>query len=177
MIYSYKDCRPKCEQAAFIAPSADIIGDVNIEEGSSVWFNTTIRADLAPVSIGRNTNIQDNCIVHADPGQPVIIGDNVTVGHGAIVHGCRIGSESLIGMGAIVLNGAVIESNCIIGAGAVVTENKRYPSGSVIVGNPAKPVRDASKVHLKIILHSAQSNAKKAMEMAKAVAPERGTET
>lgn len=133
--------KPVIHSGAFIAPDTAIYGDVTIEEGCSVWFHATVRGERAPVYIGAHSNIQDNCVVHVDQGFGVTIGKNVTVGHGAIVHGCRIGDNSLIGMGAILLNGAVIGKNCIIGAGALVTQNTVIPDGSLVIGSPAKVVR------------------------------------
>lgn len=124
----------------FLAEGSRIIGDVEIGKNSSVWYNAVIRGDSNKVVIGENTNIQDNAVLHQSDNAPLIIGDNVTVGHGAILHGCTIGNNVLIGMGAIILDGAVIEDNCIIGAGALVTQNKIIPAGSLAFGNPAKVV-------------------------------------
>jgi carbonic anhydrase/acetyltransferase-like protein (isoleucine patch superfamily) len=152
MIYSYKDKQPDTEKAVFIAPSADIIGDVTLGKDVSVWFNATIRADLAAVTIGEGTNVQDNSVVHVDKDVPANIGKNVVIGHNAILHGCTVGDNSLVGMGAIVLNNAVIGKECVIGAAALVTENKQFPDRSLIVGSPAKAVRtisdaDAERLH------------------------------
>ena len=125
----------------FIADGAKVLGDVTIKEGSSVWYNAVIRADMEPVIIGKNTNIQDLVMVHVDSSHPTVIGDGVTVGHSAILHGCTIENDVIIGMGAIVLNGAVIRKNSIVGAGALITQNKTFPEGSLILGSPAKAVR------------------------------------
>jgi len=152
MIYNFKGKQPKTGEAVFIAPSADIIGDVSLGKNVSVWFNATIRADLAPIEIGEGTNVQDNCVIHVDDDTPTIIGKNVVIGHNAILHGCTVGDNSLIGMGAVVLNNVRIGKECVVGAGALVTENKKFPDRSLIIGSPAKAVRtisdkDAGRLH------------------------------
>lgn len=139
----------------YIAPSADIVGDVTLEENVNVWFNATIRADADEIYIGKETNIQDNCVLHVDEGYPVHIGEKVTVGHGAIVHGCEIGDCSLIGMGAILLNGSRIGKNCIVGAGALITGGVEIPDGSVVIGNPGKVVRKIRKDELEANIQNA----------------------
>ena len=139
----------------YIAEGAKIIGDVTIGEDSSVWYNAVIRGDTNSIVIGENTNVQDNAVLHTSHSYPLRIGDNVTIGHGAIVHGCTVGNNVLIGMGAIVLDGAVIEDNCIIGAGALVTQNKVMPTGSLVLGNPAKVVREISDEERLSILENA----------------------
>ncbi len=126
----------------WIAPDANVIGDVRISTGVSIWFGTTLRGDTEPLIIGEGSNIQENCVVHADPGYPVVIGSNCTIGHKAMIHGCEIGDGSLVGMGATVLNGARIGKGCLIGAGALVTEGKVIPDGSMVLGMPAKVVRE-----------------------------------
>lgn len=126
----------------WIAPDANVIGDVRISEAVSIWFGATLRGDTEPLSVGAGTNIQENSVVHADPGFPVVIGENCTIGHKAMIHGCEIGDGTLIGMGATVLNGAKIGRGCLIGAGALVTEGKVIPDGSMVLGMPAKVVRD-----------------------------------
>ena len=134
--------------AAFAAPDADLYGDITAGEDTSFWFHAVVRADDAPVVIGRGSNIQDNAVVHVDEGFPVHIGEDVTVGHGAIVHGCAIGDRTLIGMGAVILNGAVIGSDCIVGAGALVTGKMVIPDGSMVMGSPAavrRPVTEEEK--------------------------------
>ena len=130
---------------AFVAPDADVIGRVRIGEDCSVWFHAVIRAEDADIEIGARTNIQDGCILHTDADFPMQIGEDVTVGHGAILHGCTIGSNTLIGMGAIVLNGARIGNNCIIGAGALVTQNAVIPDNTIALGSPAKPIRTVTE--------------------------------
>ena len=142
-------------KSVYIADGAKIIGDVEIGENSSVWYNAVIRGDSNVIRIGKNTNVQDNAVLHTSHNHALKIGDNVTIGHGAIVHGCTIGNNVLIGMGAIVLDGAVIEDNCIIGAGALVTQKKRMPEGSLVLGNPAKVVREITEEEKVAILENA----------------------
>lgn len=139
----------------YIAEGAKIIGDVTIGEDSSVWYNAVIRGDSNSIVIGENSNVQDNAVLHTSHSHALTIGDNVTIGHGAIVHGCTIGNNVLVGMGAIVLDGAVIEDNCIIGAGALVTQNKVMSEGSLVLGNPAKVVREITEEEKKAILENA----------------------
>lgn len=132
----------KIHDSVWIADGAVVVGDVTLRANSSVWFNAVLRGDTESLMIGEDTNIQDGAVCHADPGFPLLIGQGVTVGHGAIVHGARIGDNTLIGMGAIVLNGAQIGSNCIVGAGSLIPQNKTYPDNSLILGSPARVVRD-----------------------------------
>ena len=148
MILSYSYTNPDTRKAAFIAQSADIIGNVTLGENSSVWFNVTIRADFAPIKIGAGSNVQDNAVVHVDVDTPTTIGDNVTIGHGAIIHACTIGNNCLIGMGSIVLNEAVIPDNTLVGAGALIPPGKTYPEGSLLVGSPAKAIRKLNEEEL-----------------------------
>lgn len=128
----------------FIAKSADVIGDVKIGNSSSVWYQAVLRGDVAPITVGDRSNIQDGTIVHGDKDHDTHIGNGVTIGHNCIIHGCTIGDNVIIGMGAIVLNGAVIGDNSIIGAGSLVTQNKVFPPNSMIFGSPAKVVRETS---------------------------------
>ena len=130
---------------AYIAPSADIIGDVTLDQDASVWYQAVIRGDHDKIYVGNGSNIQDGCVLHADEGFPVEVGANVTVGHNAIVHGCTIGEGSLIGMGAIILNGARVGKNCVIGAGALVTQGTVIPDGMMALGSPAKVKRAVSE--------------------------------
>ena len=134
----------KIHQSVYIAPGAVVLGDVTVGEDAGIWFHATVRGDRAPVTIGRGSNIQDNCVVHVEPSHPVVIGENVTVGHSAVIHGCRIGDNSLIGMGAILMNGCEIGRNCVIGAGALVTLNTIIPDNSLVLGNPAKVKREVT---------------------------------
>lgn len=132
----------KLAESVFIAPGAIVLGNVTVGEDVGIWYHATVRGDRAPIIIGKGSNIQDNCVVHVDEGYPVEIGENVTVGHGAIIHGSKIGDNSLIGMGAILLNGCVIGKNCIIGAGTLVTGNTVIPDNSLVLGNPGKIKRE-----------------------------------
>jgi carbonic anhydrase/acetyltransferase-like protein (isoleucine patch superfamily) len=141
-LYQIGEHAPRVHETAWVAASAEVIGHVELSECASVWFGAVVRGDIAPIRIGRNSNVQDNSVLHADPGQPLIIGDNVTVGHQVMLHSCTIGDGALIGIQAIVLNGATIGRNCIVGAGAVVTEGTTFPDGTLILGAPAKAVRE-----------------------------------
>jgi carbonic anhydrase/acetyltransferase-like protein (isoleucine patch superfamily) len=132
----------------FIASGAVVIGDVTLNENVGIWYNATVRGDSDTIYVGRDTNIQDNCVVHTAQGYPVRIGEGVTIGHSAIVHGCTIGDNTMIGMGSIVMNGAVVGKNCIIGAGSLVTEHTEIPDNSVVFGSPAKIRRSITKEEL-----------------------------
>ena len=142
MIHRIKNDIPEVHPSAFVAHNAEVAGRVTVAEGASVWFSASVRGDIAPISIGKNSNVQDGAVVHCDTGMPCIIGDGVTVGHGAIIHSCTIGNNALIGMGAILLNGAVIGEDSIVGAGALVTSGKVFPPRSMIIGSPAKVLRE-----------------------------------
>lgn len=156
MILSYKGIKPQIDDSVFIAPSADVIGRVKIGKNSSVWFNSTIRADVDNVIIGHNTNIQDNCCLHQTEGIPLVIGDNVTVGHGATLHSCTIENNTLIGMGATVLDGAHIGKGSVVAAGSVVLERKSFPDYSLIGGVPAKILRQLPEDTFDKLYHHAQ---------------------
>ncbi|WP_417211565.1 gamma carbonic anhydrase family protein [Antarctobacter sp.] len=149
-VYALGNISPQLPEGGdhWIAPDANVIGNVILGAGCSVWFGATLRGDNEPMTIGEGTNIQENTVIHSDPGFPATIGMNCTVGHKAMLHGCRIGDGTLIGMGAIVLNGAQIGRNCVIGAGALVTEGTEVPDNSMVLGAPARVVRqlDASWV-------------------------------
>lgn len=145
------------DKSVYIADGAKVVGDVEIGKNSSVWFNAVIRADSDNVKIGENSNVQDNAVVHTSKDFGVRIGDNVTIGHGAIVHGCTVEDNVLIGMGAIVLDGAVIEKNCIIGAGSLVTQAKVIPAGSLAFGNPIRVLRQLSDDEIRSITDNAIS--------------------
>ena len=142
MLYEINGIRPEVDVTAWIAPGCHVIGNTTLMAESSIWFGTTIRGDNESIIVGAGSNVQENCVLHTDPGCPLTIGANCTIGHKAMLHGCTIGDNSLIGMGATVLNGAVIGKNCLIGAGALVTEGKVIPDGSLVMGAPAKVVRD-----------------------------------
>ena len=141
----------------YIAEGAKIVGDVTIGEDSSVWYNAVIRGDSNSIVIGENTNVQDNAVLHTSHSHALTIGDNVTIGHGAIVHGCTVGNNVLIGMGAIILDGAVIEDNCMIGAGTLVTQKKVISKGSLAFGNPVKVIRALTEEEKDSILRSANN--------------------
>ena len=145
------------DKTVFIADGAKVIGDVEMGEGCGVWFNAVIRGDSNEIKIGKNSNVQDNAVIHTSKSCGVQIGDNVTIGHGAIVHGCTIGNNVMIGMGAIVLDGAVIVDNSIIGAGALVTQGKEIPAGSLVFGNPAKVVRELTEQEIASITDNASA--------------------
>ncbi|HOV69165.1 MAG TPA: gamma carbonic anhydrase family protein [Clostridia bacterium] len=145
MIKSLKDKQPDIGEDVYISPLAFVAGDVKIGKGSSIWPGASLRADLANITIGEYSNIQDNASVHVNAGVGAVIGNNVTIGHNAVVHACTIADNCLIGMGAVVLDGAYIEENCIIGAGAVVPPGKRIPTGSLVVGVPGKIIRELGK--------------------------------
>lgn len=151
-LYEIGGRQPQIAPGAWVAPSADLIGDVHLAELASVWFGAVIRADNTPIVVGARTNVQDGAMLHSDPGAPCTLGEDVTVGHHAILHGCTIGDRTLIGMGATILNRAVIGEDCLVGAGALVTEGKTFPPGHLIVGSPAKAIRlldDMQKAMLK----------------------------
>ena len=149
MIRDYKGVWPKIDKDAFVAETAAVIGDVEIGKDSSIWYGAVIRGDESPIRIGEKTCVQDNSVLHCDDDSLMVIGENVTIGHGAIVHGATIGDNVLIGMGAIILNGAKIGDNAVIGAGAVVKENADIPAGSLAVGVPAKVVRTLTEEQIK----------------------------
>lgn len=149
----------------FCAEGSRLIGDVKIGEHSSVWYNAVIRGDVNRIEIGEYTNIQDNAVLHVRNSDPLIIGDCVTIGHGAILHGCTIRNNVTIGMGAIVLDGAVIEENCIIGAGTIVTQNKVIESGYLAIGSPARMVREVTEEEKESIRRNAYKYAEEAAEL------------
>ncbi|MGS5088152.1 gamma carbonic anhydrase family protein [Hydrogenophaga sp. A37] len=154
-IYALDNLSPQVAPSAWVADNAQVIGDVSVGEGASVWFGTTVRGDTARIVIGAGSNIQDGSVLHADEGLPLNIGANVTVGHQVMLHGCTIGDESLIGIGAIVLNGAKIGKNCLVGAGALVTEGKQFPDGSMIIGSPARVTRQLTPEQIEGLRRSA----------------------
>ena len=155
MLVEFKGMFPDVEKAAFIAPNAAICGDVAMDEGSSVWFSAVIRGEVAPIRIGKNSNVQDNAVLHCDIGGCVTLGENVTVGHCALVHGCTVGDGSLIGMHATLLNHCVVGKNCIIGAGTLVPEGMVIPDNSVAVGVPARVIKQVSAAQIEANLHNA----------------------
>ena len=166
-IYLLGELAPRLADGAWAAPSADLIGDVRLGARASVWFGAVIRADNTPIVIGDESNIQDGSVCHSDEGFPLTIGARVTVGHQAILHGCTIADDCLIGMGARILNGAIIASECIVGAGALVAEGKTYPTGSLLVGSPARVVRQLSDLERQMLRASAAHYADKAERYAR----------
>ena len=140
-IYQLDNLVPQIHESVYVAASAEVIGDVHLAEGASVWSGAVIRGDSDTIRVGKGSNVQDLALLHADAGVPLTIGDNVTIAHQAIVHGCTIGDGSLIGIQAVVLNNAKIGKNCLVGSGSVVTEGKEFPDGALIIGSPAKVVR------------------------------------
>ncbi len=155
-VYELDGIQPRVADSAWVADSAQVMGNVVLGEDSSIWFGTVIRGDTETITVGRGSNIQDASVLHADIGKPLTIGENVTVGHQVMLHGCTIGDESLIGIGAIVLNGAKIGRHCLVGAGALVTEGKEFPDGSMIIGSPAKAVRQLTPEQIEGLKLSAQ---------------------
>ncbi len=141
-LYTLDTVSPRLDAECWIAPSAEIMGNVEVAANASVWFQTVIRGDNELIHIGEGAFVQDGCVFHTDPGFPMTIGPDVTVGHKVMLHGCTIGARSLVGMGAIILNGAVIGEDCLIGAGALIPEGKQIPAGSVVLGAPGKIVRE-----------------------------------
>jgi carbonic anhydrase/acetyltransferase-like protein (isoleucine patch superfamily) len=161
-LYQLDDIGPTLGQGSWVAPSADLIGDVRLGARASVWFGAVIRADNTPILIGDESNVQDGAVCHSDPHAPLTIGRGVTVGHQAILHGCTVADGALIGMGARVLNGAFIGAGCIVGAGALVPEGKTYEPGHLLVGAPARIVRPLSEAERQMLAASALHYADKA---------------
>ena len=155
-VYQLDDDVPDLHASAWVADSAQVMGKVSLAENASVWYGVVIRADNDRISIGRNSNVQDNSVLHTDHGMPLSVGDNVTIGHQVMLHGCTIGDGSLVGIQSIILNGARIGRNSIVGAGAVVTEGKEFPDGVLIIGAPAKVVRALTPGQIERLQHSAR---------------------
>ena len=164
MFYDLKDKKVKNFGENWSASNASIIGDVTLEKNTSIWFNVILRGDVENIYVGEGSNVQDGSVLHTDPGYPLKIGKDVTIGHLVMLHGCTIANNSLIGIGAVILNGAKIGNNCIVGANALVTENKVIPDNSLIMGSPGKIVREVSMEEKKLITRNAihyQENWKK----------------
>ena len=149
-----KDKKPKNSGENWVAPNATIIGDVTLEKNTSIWFNAVLRGDIENILIEEGSNVQDGSVLHTDPGCPLKVGKNVTIGHLVMLHGCTIGDNSLIGIGAVILNKANIGKNCIIGAKALITENKVIPDNSLVVGSPGKVIREVSEEEKKAVFEN-----------------------
>lgn len=156
MIFALDGAAPEIAESAWVAHDANIIGKCVLGPESSVWFGATLRGDNEPIVIGPGSNVQENAVIHNDPGFPVTVGANCTIGHKALLHGCTLGDSVLIGMGAIILNGAVIGEGSLIGAGALITEGKEIPPGSLVMGAPGKVVRQLDEAGLAGLLRSAE---------------------
>lgn len=156
MIFSFEGHAPNIDPEAWVAHDANIIGKITLKAGSSVWFCSTLRGDNEPIVVGEGTNVQENCVIHTDMGFPVTIGAGCTIGHKAMIHGCTIGENTLVGMGATILNGAVIGNNCLIGAGALIPEGKVIPDGSLVMGVPGKVVRELDEDRIESLRASAR---------------------
>ena len=163
-ILPFKGVWPTIADDVFIAPGAIVIGNVTLRAGASVWYNTVIRGDSAPIIIGQNTNIQDNCSLHVDPDAPLTIGDECTIGHNAVVHGATLGDRVLVGIGAVVLSHASIGSQTLVGACALVSEHKQLPGGVLVMGVPAKVMRELSEVEIEGLAKSAEGYCERARE-------------
>ena len=171
MIYALDEFAPLIPGDCWIAPNATVIGNVLLEQNTSVWFNAVVRGDNELITIGENSQLQDGVVLHADPGFPLTLGKNVSVGHMAMVHGCTIGDNSLIGIKAVVLNGAVIGRNCLIGANALVGEGKTIPDGSLVLGSPGKVVRQLTADEIEEIGRMADRYVQKSKRYRKGLKP------
>ena len=152
MFYDLENKKVKNSGNNWVAPNATIIGDVILEKNTSIWFNATLRGDIENIQIGEGSNVQDGSVLHTDPGYPLKIGKNVTVGHLVMLHGCTIGNNSLIGIGAVILNNVKIGKNCIIGAKSLITENKEIPDNSLVVGSPGRVIRKVTDEEIEAIM-------------------------
>ena len=157
-IYPYEGIRPRIDRTAFVAPTAVVAGDVEIGPGASIWFNAVVRGDSDRIVIGASTNIQDGAVLHTDPGSPCTVEEGCTVGHGAIVHGCRISRGSLIGMGAVVLSGVEIGAESLVAAGGLVPEGRRYGPRSLLVGSPVRRLRELSDEDIERLIERGVAN-------------------
>ncbi|MBE6075078.1 MAG: gamma carbonic anhydrase family protein [Selenomonas ruminantium] len=166
-IIPYKSVAPKIDPSVFLAPTATVAGDVEIGEGASIWFNVVIRGDFQPIRIGKNTNVQDNAVIHVMANVPTEIGDEVTIGHNAIIHARKIGNNCLVGMGSILLGYTEIGDNVVIGAGTMITQHKKIPSNSLVYGNPAQIIRALREDEIEA-LHDSALDYRKVAEKYKA---------
>jgi carbonic anhydrase/acetyltransferase-like protein (isoleucine patch superfamily) len=160
-VYKLGDDSPVIAATAYVAPNATVVGKVVLAENSTVWFGATLRGDNEVISVGPNSNVQDSAVLHTDPGFPLSIGSNVSIGHQAMMHGCSVGEGSLIGIQSVVLNGAVIGKGCLVGAGALITERKVFPDGCLIIGAPAKAVRELTAEERENLLKVAENYAQR----------------
>lgn len=156
-VFTLDGIAPDLADDVWIAPDAHVIGQVVLGQGASVWFGAVLRGDNEPITVGSGTNLQEGCILHTDIGHPLVVGRDCTIGHRVTLHGCTIGDETLVGMGATILNGAVIGRNCLIGAGALVTEDKEIPDGSLVVGAPGRVVRRLDDAEIARVRQSARN--------------------
>ena len=164
MLYDLENKKIQNSGDNWVAPNANVIGDVTLEKNTSIWFNATLRGDIENIYVGEGSNVQDGSVLHTDPGYPLKIGKNVTVGHLVMLHGCTIGDNSLIGIGAVILNNAKIGNNCVIGAKSLITENKEIPDNSLVVGSPGRVIRKLTEEEVKAVKENAiryQKNWKK----------------
>ncbi|MEM6304801.1 MAG: gamma carbonic anhydrase family protein [Pseudomonadota bacterium] len=161
-IYALGDVTPAIDPSAWVAPDANVIGNVTLGPNVGVWFCATMRGDNEPIVVGAGSNVQENCVFHTDIGYPLTVGEKCTIGHKVMLHGCTIGDNSLIGMGATVLNGAKIGKNCLIGAGALITEKKEIPDGSLVMGAPGRVVRELDAAAIQMLTASAMGYAQNA---------------
>ena len=161
-VFRLADKIPSVDPNAYVSDSAQVIGSVELAPGSSVWFNATLRGDNEWIRIGRNSNVQEGSVLHTDPGHPLVVGEGVTIGHQAMLHGCTIGDHSLIGIQSVILNGATIGRHCLIGAGAIVPEGREIPDRSLVLGAPGKVVRQLSDAEVDRLQLSARSYVERA---------------
>ncbi len=172
-IYQLDDRVPRIAASAWVADSAEVIGSVELAEDTTIWFGCVLRGDTEWLRIGRGSNVQDACVLHADPGFVLTLGENVSIGHQAMLHGCTVGEGSLIGIQSVILNGARIGRNCLVGAKSIVTEGKEFPDGALILGSPAKVVRMLTSEQIDGLQHSAAhyvANARRYMQSLKRIA-------
>jgi len=172
MIYSLGEQSPVTDgENIFIAPGAAVIGNVRLEPNSSVWFGAVLRGDIEPITIGEGSNVQDGCVLHTDPGYPLTIGRNVTIGHMVMLHGCEVGDNSLIGIGTTIMNGARIGANSLVGAHALITEGKSFPDGVLIMGVPGQVTRELDSTEINALADSAARYNERALEYRSSLRP------
>lgn len=170
-VYRYGEAIPEVHESVYVADNATVIGDVVLHQQCSIWYQAVLRADNEQIEIGARSNIQDGAVLHADPGYPLNVGRDVTVGHQAMLHGCTVGDGSLVGIQAVILNGVVLGKNCLVGAGALLPEGKTYPDNSLIIGTPGKVVRELSDVEISKLFDNAQGYVERAQQHKAKLAP------